>query len=145
MERVLRILKTLICVLAVAPWLAIACDSEDEILRAALARIDAKNQFDTIVLPADLSSKSRQAASHLKATIEQSGLAPAIDQELPSNYFRLDRIDTTENTATVYGTVGATLRPNPRNYFACGTGYVVSLIRNSHGQWVADRLLVENC
>jgi hypothetical protein len=131
--------------LALAPALSIACESQDEILRAALARIDANSQFDTIVLPADLSPQSRQAASHLRATIEQSGLTPAIDQELPNNYFRLNRIDTTENTATVYGTVGAILRPNPRNFFACGTGYVVSLIRNSHGQWVADKLFVENC
>ena len=137
--------RTIICFALLAPGIAAAEESR-EVLDAALSKIEEfGGPISTIVLPPDLSPKSRQAASQLRAIVEQSNLAPAVDEQLPHTYFRLGHIEIKGNVATVSGDIGAVLRPDPKNMFGCGVGYTVSLRQNSQGEWVPNDVSSLTC
>jgi len=127
---------TTLCLALLLPSLAVAGEHR-EVLHAALKKVESiEGPFDTIVLSPDLSPELRQAAWQLRTTVEQSTLAPSVDEQLPDTYFRLGRVDIQGDVATVSGDVGAVLRPDPSNLFGCGVGYVIGLKRSSQGTWV---------
>ena len=136
---------TTLCIALLVPSLSVAGEDREG-RHAALKKVElVTGPIDTIVLSPDMSPELRQAASHLRATVEQSTLAPAVDEQLPDTYFRLGRLDITGDVATVSGDVGAVLRPDPSNMFGCGVGYVISLQRGSQGTWVPQDVSSLTC
>ena len=146
MESFVRSFKILACLLLLAPMAAVANDRQYDLLGAALAKLEASgNHIDTLVLTSSLAPTSRRAASRLRTTVDRSSLAPAVDQQLPNNYLLLNSIEIVGNSGTVHGTIGAILTPDPKNLFACGSGYSINLRLDSHGKWVVTNMLVEDC
>lgn len=137
--------RTIICFALLTPSIAAAEESQ-EVLDAALSKIEEfGGPISTIVLSPGLSPKLREAASQLRATVEQSNLVPAIDEQLPRTYFRLGRVEIKGDVAIVSGDVGAVLRPDPKNMFGCGVGYTVSLKQNAQNEWVTDDVSSLTC
>ena len=124
---------------------AVADESRD-VLAVALGEIEAfGGPITTIVLSPGLPQTLRQSAAQLRATVEQSNLTPALDEQLPNTYFRLGSIDIKDDVATVSGDIGAVLRPDPENMFGCGVGYTVKLGQNADGAWIPNDIFSITC